>query len=90
MQTAYFNRFSIDITIDQAESASHVGDCSEDARILAENLSSQLDNISADDIRAELSEYGAWDKEELADDDANRSRIVWIAAGNIVEEEKEN
>jgi hypothetical protein len=40
-----------------------------------------------DTIRAELKEYGAWDKEELSDDEANWQRLVWIAACNINEEE---
>lgn len=38
-------------------------------------------------IRAELKEYGAWDAEELSDDEQNISRIAWIAAGNISEDE---
>lgn len=46
----------------------------------------QLDKIPADTIRAELSEYGAWDDDDLANDDDNLARIVWIAAGNIVDE----
>lgn len=46
----------------------------------------QLAKIPADKIRAELKEYGAWDETELADDEANRLRIVWIAAGNISED----
>lgn len=37
-------------------------------------------------IRRELKEYGAWDAEELADDEANRQRLVWCAAWNIAEE----
>lgn len=39
-------------------------------------------------IRAELAEYGAWDENELADDAQNWHRLVWIAAGNISEDEK--
>lgn len=39
-------------------------------------------------IRAELRESGAWDNDELADDDANWQRLIWIAAGNINDEEK--
>lgn len=38
-------------------------------------------------IRAELDEHGAWDDEELADDEANWRRIVWIAAHDISEED---
>lgn len=47
--------------------------------------------LSADDVRAELAEYGAWDTEELQDDDANLRRLIWIAAGDIrseIEEEE--
>lgn len=40
-----------------------------------------------DKIRAELKEYGAWDADELTDDEQNRQRLVWIAAGNIREDE---
>jgi hypothetical protein len=38
-----------------------------------------------DAIRKELKECGAWDDEELKDDNANVNRITWIAAGNITE-----
>lgn len=40
-----------------------------------------------DRVRAELADFGAWDAEELADDDANWRRLVWSAAWNIAEEE---
>jgi hypothetical protein len=36
-------------------------------------------------IRSELEGHGAWDETELADDDANRERILWIAAGDYQE-----
>lgn len=42
-------------------------------------------NISPDKIRAELSEYGAWNAEELADDQANRERLLWSACWDIRE-----
>ncbi len=41
--------------------------------------------VANDALRAELREYGAWDDEQLADDAANWDRIVWIAAGDILE-----
>lgn len=47
------------------------------------------DGIDADGIRAELKECGAWDDDELADDDENRARFLWIAAGHASEEMKE-
>ena len=42
---------------------------------------------AADSILAELKECGAWDTEELTDDDANWRRLVWIAACNIAEDD---
>ena len=33
-----------------------------------------------------LREYGAWDEAELADDDANWRRIVWVLACDLREE----
>lgn len=42
---------------------------------------------TAESIREELEEHGAWDESELADDAANWSRLLWIAAWNIFEDE---
>ena len=44
------------------------------------------DSIDPELIRQELSEYGAWSEEELADDDANWQRILWLGANDISEE----
>lgn len=54
------------------------------------DLSDQLHNIDPQDIRDELSEYGAWDEEELQDDEQNLHRLVWIAAMDIKEEQYSN
>lgn len=85
---AYFNRFMLNISPEDAHSGSHQGDCTADVQALADTpyIARQLDTISADDIRAELAEYGAWDDDQLADDQSNRERIVWIACGNVVED----
>lgn len=50
--------------------------------------SDQVDwgEVSADDIRAELEEAGAWDDDDLADDHANRERLLWILSGNVAED----
>lgn len=87
---AWFERFEIELTHAQALSAAHPGDCEPQVQALlkADNVIEQLNKIDPGEIRAELSEYGAWDEAELADDQANRSRVVWIAAGNIREEYK--
>jgi hypothetical protein len=78
---------SIEMTIDQAESASHQGQCDEDVAALVQvpEIAMQLDSIGADKIRAGCKETGAWDEEQLADDDENRLRAVWMAACDIKE-----
>ena len=85
---AVFERFELKMTKAQAESASHQGRCDEDVEALCAvpSIRKQLDKIPKDVLRAELKEYGAWDEDELKDDEQNRRRIVWLAAGNIKEE----
>jgi hypothetical protein len=43
--------------------------------------------INPESVRQELKEYGAWDETELTDETKNRARILWIAAGNLRDEE---
>jgi hypothetical protein len=77
----------IAMTMDEAKSASHQGQCDEDVAWLLKqpHISAQFDKIDPDDIRAALAEYGAWDDEQLADDEANRNRALWSAARDIRE-----
>jgi len=85
---ALFNRFEIEMTLAQAQSASQPGkDASDDVNALLQlpKIKRQLAKISDDDLAAELREYGAWDDEELQDRQANEQRIIWLAAGNIVD-----
>jgi hypothetical protein len=42
--------------------------------------------ITPGEIRTELAEYGAWDAEELADDDENRQRLLWVGSGSWQED----
>jgi hypothetical protein len=85
---ASFNRFEIKMTKEQARSASHQGRCDDDVVALVKTpaIRRQLDMIGPEKIAAELAEYGAWDAEELADEEQNDCRIIWIAAGDIREE----
>jgi hypothetical protein len=77
----------IEMTLDQALSGSHQGACDDDIAELLKvpAISAQLDAIGADSIRAALKKYGAWDAEELADDDANRARALWSACCDVRE-----
>ena len=88
---AYFNRFTITMTKEQAKNASHQGTCDDDVKALSElpQIKRQFKKINPADIAKELQEYGAWDEVELSDHDQNIQRILWIAAGNIREEIKE-
>jgi len=92
---AQFNRFEIQMTLEQARSVSGQGQQIENVRaLLAVPVIARQFKFphiawgpSVDRIRAELNECGVWDDAELSDDDANRERIVWLAGCNIVEEE---
>jgi hypothetical protein len=86
---ASFNRFEIRLKIDDALSVSHSGQCDDDVAALlrVDYVAKQLDKIDPAAIAAELREYGAWDDEQLADHDDNLARILWIAGGNIREEQ---
>ena len=84
---AYFERFTLQMTKRQAESASHPGPCDADVQILLNDkrIRRQLREISDTDLVNELRRYGAWDDKQLSSRQDNEERIVWIAAGDIVE-----
>jgi hypothetical protein len=73
------------MTRQQAESVSHSGQCDADvAKLMTDPfIARQLAEIKPEDLREELGEYGSWDAEELADHDTNLSRILWLAGGDI-------
>jgi hypothetical protein len=85
---ATFERFYFLLSESDALSGSHMGACDEDINALLEmeHIKAQFEEVTPDDIRAELKEYGAWDEAELSDDEANRHRILWIACGNVRDE----
>jgi hypothetical protein len=89
MTWAAFNRFEIEMTLEQARTGSHQGQCDEDVCYLSRlpEIAQQLAALDPAQVRAELKEYGAWDEAELADHTQNLQRVVWLAAGNITEEE---
>lgn len=58
-------------------------------RIMAQIAKDNFPNSpDADKIRAELSETGAWDNDELQGAETNLGRLIWIAACNIAEEDE--
>ena len=85
--TSSHGTIEIEMTMAQAQSASHQGQCDDDVMALSNNrkIRRQLERITPEVLRKELAEYGAWDEQELANHSQNLQRILWIAAGDIVE-----
>ena len=86
--TAYFNRFAIEMPLGAVEDCSHQGECDEDVDYWATRIT-RPDEVTAEALRLELKEYGSWDAEELSNDRDNWQRIIWLAAGNLREEQRE-
>jgi len=62
---------------------SHAGQCDQDVAYWIGKL--DLSDLDPEKIKLELREYGAWDRDELSDHDANLARIVWLAAADLQE-----
>jgi hypothetical protein len=88
--TSGSGRIELQMTLEQARSCSHQGPCDDDVLALSRvpEIKAQLDQIDRRALAAELKQYGAWDAVELADHDQNLQRILWIASGNIAEENR--
>lgn len=84
---APFSRFELNITKQDAMTGSHQGQCDDDIAALrtVPYIRRQLAKLDPKALREELGGYGAWDDAELSDHDANLSRILWIACGDIVD-----
>ena len=82
---ANFDRFTLTLTREQCRIGSHAGPCDADIAYLrtVPTIRRQLTKLNSSDVAAELREYGGWTPEELADHDANLSRILWVACGDI-------
>jgi hypothetical protein len=86
--TSSSGRIELQMTLEQAKSASHSGSCDDDVKALSQlpEIAKQLDEINPTILSAELKEYGAWSAEELADHSQNIQRILWLAASDIREQ----
>lgn len=92
-KVAYFNYIgSIELPEDVVRHCHHSGSCDEDVIRCMElaEVKAELSEINPEQLRKELSEYGAWNDDQLMDHQENLKRILWIAAGNIQDEEHEN
>lgn len=84
---ASFNNFELRLPGQAVVECSHSGSCDADVARWAPKIERPA-ACTPESLVKELHEYGAWDAAELADDAQNWTRIVWIAAGNISEEDK--
>ena len=84
---AAFNRFEIEMTMAEAKDCTHSGACDLEVSDLlrSRKIQRQLNRIGNEKLSTELREYGAWSDSELTNFEANKARIIWIAAGDIVE-----
>lgn len=79
---------TLEMTLEQAKSVSHQGQCDEDVKALMRvpAIASQLEKMSDACIIRELREVGAWEASEMLDRETNLSRIVWLAGCDLKEE----
>lgn len=77
----------IEMTLEEAQSCSHQGQCSQDVEFLLSqpHIKSQFANFTADQIKESLKESGAWEDEDLQDEETNQQRALWFAACDIAE-----
>ena len=85
---ASFNNFELNMTKREAAIASHPGHCDSDVAYLLTlpKIKRQLAKITDQQLITELSDYGAWDEQELANRADNEARIIWLAANDISED----
>jgi len=78
-------RICLTLELEDARAGSHSGRCDDDIAALRKSpyIAEQLDKLSPALVSAELKEYGAWDEIERADHDANLSRLLWLACGDV-------
>jgi hypothetical protein len=80
-------RIELQMTMKQARCGYHQGQCDDDVLSLSSEkaLRRQLDKIDPALLASELREYGAWDDDELSDHEQNLQRLLWLAAGDIID-----
>jgi len=86
--TTSSGKIELNITKNVAAICSHMGDCESDVKYVIANypaIRRQLNKINPEVLASELKEYGAWDAEELSDNEQNKIRLLWIASGDILE-----
>ena len=92
--TSSTGQIELQMTIEQANSVSHSGDCQADciALLNTPDIKEQLDKYTPEIIKQVIDEYTDWDdndwKEEIESgeltiEDIYKLRLLWIAGGDI-------
>ena len=86
--TSSSGRLELKMTLAQAQSVSHSGQCYPDVITLMRvpAVARQLSKLDAALLASELKEYGAWDATELSNHQDNLERVLWLAGCDIAEE----
>jgi hypothetical protein len=84
---AQFERFKIELTLEQAKRGSHAGRCEDDIAALRQepSIREQLNRIDPAHAIDELDGVDELTEEQLADHEENLHRILWIACGDILD-----
>jgi hypothetical protein len=82
----YFERFTLDLPADAIADCSGPGAADDAVAYWAPRIE-RPEDCTPEALSAELREYGAWDDDERADDEANWRRIVWLACCQAKEEQ---
>ena len=82
-------RIEIAMTEKQSEMVPLSGDAEEGVLALSKEpeIKAQMDKIKPKLLAECLSEYGAWDEEQLKDHEQNIQRLLWLAASDIQEQD---
>lgn len=84
----YVQDIEFEMTLEDANCGCHIGSCDEDVQELVDTdyIREQLDRLDTEVIRENIRAYGLDDVDEM---DRHRLEcyLVWIAAGNIVDDD---
>jgi len=82
-------RLELALSGDQAARGYHSGACDSDIQALVQDpdISRQLLAFDPAVVAAALKEYGAWNSVELSNHTDNLERLLWIACGDLVEQQ---
>lgn len=80
-------RLELALSVDQAARGYHSGACDLDIEALMQDpdVSAQLLAFDPLQVAAALKKYGTWDSEDLANHADNLARLLWLACGDLVD-----